>query len=137
MRWCKALFDLGIATVVYKTPLDDVIACYVEFHIVAFCLQHKSYLHAVKYGKFQDWDKVIPEFKKYPNVPIVAIIEPDSLPNLATNMNFPKCQQGQNAYKQGIEYTLREMAKLDHVTSYLDAAHGGWLGWDNNAQCSW
>ena len=33
-------------------------------------------------------DKVIEVFKKYPNVPIVAIIEPDSLPNLATNMSF-------------------------------------------------
>lgn len=24
------------------------------------------------------------------------------------------------------------MAQLDNVTSYLDIAHGGWLGWDNN-----
>ena len=24
------------------------------------------------------------------------------------------------------------MATLPNVTSYLDAAHGGWLGWDNN-----
>jgi len=26
------------------------------------------------------------------------------------------------------------MATLSHVTSYLDIAHGGWLGWDNNLQ---
>ena len=38
--------------------------------------------------KTQYVDKVIEEFKKYPNVPIVAIVEPDSLPNLATNMNY-------------------------------------------------
>jgi cellulose 1,4-beta-cellobiosidase len=41
--------------------------------------------------KTQYVDKVVAEFKKYPNVPIVAIIEPDSLPNLATNMNYQKC----------------------------------------------
>jgi cellulose 1,4-beta-cellobiosidase len=38
--------------------------------------------------KTQYVDKVIAEFQKYPDVPIVAIVEPDSLPNLATNMNF-------------------------------------------------
>ena len=38
--------------------------------------------------KTQYLDKVIEVIKKYPNVPIVAIIEPDSHPNLATSMNF-------------------------------------------------
>lgn len=36
-------------------------------------------------------DKVVEVLKKYPTVPIVAIIEPDSLPNLATNLGNPKC----------------------------------------------
>lgn len=67
-------------------------------------------------------------------MPIVAIIEPDSLPNLATNMGYPKCQQGQSAYKQGVSYTLKQLHALGNVVSYLDAAHGGWLGWDNNLQ---
>lgn len=38
--------------------------------------------------KTQYLDKVIEDFKKYPNDTIFAIIELDSLPNLATNMNF-------------------------------------------------
>jgi cellulose 1,4-beta-cellobiosidase len=84
--------------------------------------------------KTQYVDKVVEILKKYPTVNIVAIIEPDSLPNLATNMGNPKCSQGANAYKQGVEYTLKQMATLSHVTSYLDIAHGGWLGWDNNLQ---
>ena len=29
-------------------------------------------------------------------------------------------------------YTLQELYSLGNVVSYLDAAHGGWLGWDNN-----
>lgn len=49
--------------------------------------------------KSQYVDKIVEIFKKYPDVPIVTVIEPDSLPNLATNMNYPKCQQGQTAYK--------------------------------------
>jgi len=47
-------------------------------------------------------------------------------------MNFQKCQQGQSAYKAGVSYTLKQMHSLGNVASYLDAAHGGWLGWDNN-----
>jgi len=84
--------------------------------------------------KTQYVDKVVEVLKKYPTVNIVAIIEPDSLPNLATNMGNPKCSQAANAYKLGVEYTLKQMAQLNHVTSYLDIAHGGWLGWDNNLQ---
>ena len=37
--------------------------------------------------KTQYVDKVIAEFAKYPDVQIIAIVEPDSLPNLATNMS--------------------------------------------------
>ena len=44
--------------------------------------------------KTQYIDKVIDEFKKYPDISIVAIVEPDSLPNLATNMSDQKCSQG-------------------------------------------
>lgn len=43
--------------------------------------------------KTQYVDKVVEILKKYPDVPVVAIIEPDSLPNLATNMSNPKCSQ--------------------------------------------
>ena len=42
--------------------------------------------------KTQYVDKIVELFKKYPDVPVVAIIEPDSLPNLATNLSNPKCQ---------------------------------------------
>lgn len=42
--------------------------------------------------KTQYIDKIVEIFKRYPDVPVVAIIEPDSLPNLATNMSNPKCQ---------------------------------------------
>jgi cellulose 1,4-beta-cellobiosidase len=46
----------------------------------------------------------------------------------------PKCAQAAHAYKTGVSYALRKIAELGHVTSYLDAAHGGWLGWNSNLQ---
>lgn len=65
---------------------------------------------------------------------IIATIEPDSLPNLVTNRNVPACgkvaQDG--TYVDGIRYALSKFALLDNVYTYLDIAHSGWLGWENN-----
>jgi cellulose 1,4-beta-cellobiosidase len=72
--------------------------------------------------------------KKYPNVPVVLIIEPDSLPNLVTNLGNPKCTRAQEVYKSCIIFAVNQFSTLSNVVMYLDAAHGGWLGWDNNAQ---
>jgi len=81
-------------------------------------------------------DPLVKVWAKYPKVPIVAIIEPDSLPNLATNQADPHCENSAttNAYLTGIPYAINQIATLSHVTIYVDGAHGGWLGWPNNAQ---
>jgi cellulose 1,4-beta-cellobiosidase len=71
---------------------------------------------------------------KYAELTIVALIEPDSLPNLATNLNEPKCQQAQTAYMTCIPYAIQQLGTLSNVYQYIDAAHGGWLGWPNNMQ---
>lgn len=73
-------------------------------------------------------------FQKYTTQPIVLIIEPDSLPNLATNLNMPKCQEAENAYINGVAYALKTFSAQSNLYMYLDAAHGGWLGWPNNLQ---
>lgn len=36
---------------------------------------------------------------EYPDVRVVAVIEPDSLANLVTNMNVAKCSNAATAYK--------------------------------------
>jgi len=71
---------------------------------------------------------------KYSALTIVALIEPDSLPNLATNMNVAKCEQAQTAYMTCIPYAIKQLATLPNVVQYVDAAHGGWLGWPDNMQ---
>eukprot|EP01065_Artemidia_motanka_P053347 TRINITY_DN987_c0_g1_i1.p1 TRINITY_DN987_c0_g1~~TRINITY_DN987_c0_g1_i1.p1 ORF type:complete len:445 (+),score=157.22 TRINITY_DN987_c0_g1_i1:67-1401(+) len=69
--------------------------------------------------------------------PVVLVVEPDSLPNLATNQGDPHCGNSATtaAYKQGISYAVKTLSEANpHVALYLDAAHGGWLGWDDNLQ---
>jgi cellulose 1,4-beta-cellobiosidase len=68
---------------------------------------------------------------KYPNVNVVLIIEPDSLPNLITNLQVSKCANAASAYKEATQYALKQL-NLPNVAMYMDAGHGGWLGWDAN-----
>ena len=76
-------------------------------------------------------DPITAQFKAHPDQPIVVVLEPDSLGNLATNMAIPACQEARPAYKEGVVYAIKSFA-LPNVSVYLDAAHSGWLGWDDN-----
>jgi cellulose 1,4-beta-cellobiosidase len=76
-------------------------------------------------------DPIAAQFKAHPDQPIAVVLEPDSLGNMATNMAIPKCQKARSIYKNGIVYALKAF-KLPNVSVYLDAAHAGWLGWDDN-----
>ena len=70
----------------------------------------------------------------YRNLRIVTVIEPDSLPNLVTNLSTPACAEANStgAYVQGIRYAISKFRPLSNVYMYLDIAHSGWLGWDTN-----
>ncbi|KAB8196661.1 cellobiohydrolase [Nonomuraea phyllanthi] len=71
----------------------------------------------------------------YSNLRIVTIIEPDSLPNLITNINkFADCQEanGPGGYVDGVRYALNKLHAMSNVYTYIDAAHHAWLGWDSN-----
>ncbi|WP_433188019.1 glycoside hydrolase family 6 protein [Actinoallomurus sp. CA-150999] len=75
---------------------------------------------------------------KYANLKIVTYIEPDSLPNLITNVSgntaTSECQtmQQNGNYVKGVQYALNKLHAISNVYTYLDAAHHGWLGWDTN-----
>jgi len=86
--------------------------------------------------KSQYIDAIVDMLSSYSEVPVVAVIEPDSLPNLATNQGDSRCGNSAttNAYTQGIEYAVNSLSRLENVKIYLDAAHGGWLGWQNGLQ---
>jgi cellulose 1,4-beta-cellobiosidase len=76
-------------------------------------------------------DKVASILKSYPNQAFALIIEPDSLPNLVTNDDLTTCQQSAAGYREGTAYALKTL-NLPNVIMYMDAGHGGWLGWNDN-----
>lgn len=72
---------------------------------------------------------------KYASLRIIAIIEPDSLPNLVTNLSTPACQQATDpahGYVANTRYTLSKLYPITNVYSYVDIGHSGWLGWTDN-----
>jgi cellulose 1,4-beta-cellobiosidase len=70
----------------------------------------------------------------YANLRIVTIIEIDSLPNLVTNTNVAMCatMRDNGGYVQGVGYALAKLGAIPNVYNYIDAAHHGWIGWDDN-----
>jgi cellulose 1,4-beta-cellobiosidase len=76
---------------------------------------------------------IVEHLKKYPDLPIVILLEPDSLPNLATNMNLPACSEAKDVYIESTAYAIRKLG-LPNISIYLDIAHSGWLGWDGNRE---
>lgn len=85
-------------------------------------------------------DRIVSELSAdsaYRKLRIVAIVEPDALPNLVTNLEtHPACRVAAPGYREGVAYAVSRLAALDHVYSYLDIAHSGWLGWDNAARAA-
>ncbi|MFD7660501.1 glycoside hydrolase family 6 protein [Actinosynnema sp. NPDC059797] len=76
---------------------------------------------------------------KYANLRIVTIIEIDSLPNLVTNVGgrptaTAMCDRmlANGNYVNGVGYALAKLGAIGNVYNYIDAAHHGWIGWDDN-----
>jgi len=48
-------------------------------------------------------------------------------------MNVTACANAVSDYKAGVAYALKNL-NLPNVAMYIDAGHGGWLGWNANLQ---
>ncbi|CAI5971313.1 unnamed protein product [Closterium sp. NIES-65] len=67
---------------------------------------------------------------KAANVRLSLVIEPDSLPNIATNMGTNRCDATtEQEYMEGVAYAIAELSQIPDTTLYLDSGFGGWLGW--------
>jgi cellulose 1,4-beta-cellobiosidase len=82
-------------------------------------------------------DPIVAIFKDaaYANLRIVCVIEPDSLPNLVTNLSFAKCSEANStgAYATCTQYAISQIKSVGSNTyQYIDIAHDAWLGWDSN-----
>ena len=76
-------------------------------------------------------DVIAAQIQAHASQTIVAVLEPDSLANLATNLENPKCAAAEAVYRRGLAYAIAKLS-LPNVFLYLDAAHAGWLGWGKN-----
>jgi len=123
--------DIVVPFVVYNLPDRDCSAGASNGEIL--CADANCTAGIAQY-QTQYIDVIVQAFEQYPNenLRIVAIIEPDALPNMATNLAIPKCAQGEIAYFSCISYAISQFGTLGNVWVYLDAAHGGWLGWDGS-----
>jgi cellulose 1,4-beta-cellobiosidase len=63
---------------------------------------------------------------EFPEVPKVFVLEPDSLPNVVTNMGRSKCRTVAEDYKMGIALAIRRLGPLG--TIYVDVGWSGWIG---------
>jgi len=75
----------------------------------------------------------------YANLHIIAVVEIDSLPNLVTNVagrptavDTCTTMLNNHGYVDGVGYALAKFGAIPNVYNYLDAAHHGWIGWDDN-----
>ncbi|KAG8733431.1 Beta-glucosidase cel3A [Ceratobasidium sp. 423] len=76
-------------------------------------------------------DDIAAWITKYPQVRVVAVVEPDSLANLVTNLSDPRCAAAQDVYKRCTVYAIQKLSQ-SNIYLYLDAGHAGWLGWPAN-----
>lgn len=71
-----------------------------------------------------------------PDLTFALVVEPDAVGNIVTNTEeVPFCAQAAPVYEEGISYAIANL-QLPNVNLYLDASHGGWLGWDDNLKPS-
>lgn len=72
---------------------------------------------------------------KYTPLRIAAVVEPDSLPNLVTNVGanpaLPKCDEAASskAYERGIQYAINQLHPIPNLYLYADIGQPAWLGW--------
>ena len=81
-------------------------------------------------------DKIVDALQAFPQVPVALVIEPDSLPNLVTNQDDLRCASASTnaAYREGVTQAIAALHAVPSVSLYLDAGHGGWLGWSEQAE---
>ncbi|MCW8336338.1 glycoside hydrolase family 6 protein [Vibrio paucivorans] len=120
---------MTISIVIYNLPDRDCAA-----------LASNGTLHSTQNGLEiykRDYIDVIANIAadpRFEDLRIITVLEPDSLPNLITNTDVPKCAtvSSDGTYVKGIQYALERFSQINNVYTYLDIAHSGWLGWDSN-----
>ncbi|KAK6841738.1 hypothetical protein PG990_006268 [Apiospora arundinis] len=134
--WIDTIANIAkVEPAIADTPCSDILGLVIYDLPGRDCAAKASngelaYNELPKY-KSEYIDPIVAILKKNPNTAFALLIEPDSLPNLVTNADLSTCKQSKTAYEEGVAYALKNL-NLPNVVMYIDAGHGGWLGWDAN-----
>ncbi|MBN1696122.1 MAG: glycoside hydrolase family 6 protein [Spirochaetales bacterium] len=84
--------------------------------------------------EFIDPIAAILSLEAYSHIRKVVVIEPDALPVIITNQEKQACMEmyGTGGYPDMIRYAVNALNAIQHTYSYIDIAHSGYLGWDDN-----
>ncbi|KAI1657348.1 1, 4-beta cellobiohydrolase [Daldinia decipiens] len=126
-----AKFDPAVADL----PCEDILGL-VIYDLPGRDCAAKASNGELKYNELDRYkteyiDPIVAKIKANPNSAFALLIEPDSLPNLVTNSDLSTCKESKTSYEEGVAYALKSL-NLPNVVMYVDAGHGGWLGWDAN-----
>ncbi|KAK9418642.1 putative Glucanase [Seiridium unicorne] len=134
--WIDTIANLAkIDSAVADTPCEDILGL-VVYDLPGRDCAAKASNGELKYSEISRYkseyiDPFVAKIKANPNTAFALIIEPDSLPNIVTNDDLQTCKDSASAYEEGVAYALKSL-NLPNVVMYIDAGHGGWLGWDAN-----
>ncbi|KAK7989403.1 hypothetical protein PG989_009718 [Apiospora arundinis] len=134
--WIDTIANIAkVEPAIADTPCSDILGLVIYDLPGRDCAAKASngelaYNELPKY-KSEYIDPIVAILKKNPNTAFALLIEPDSLPNLVTNADLSTCKQSKTSYEEGVAYALKNL-NLPNVVMYIDAGHGGWLGWDAN-----
>ncbi|KAF8884063.1 cellulase [Gymnopilus junonius] len=128
---------LGNASAMQQSSGQEVLV-----QIVIYDLPDRDCAAAASNGEFSISDngqanyfnyinQIVTIIQQFPDVHIIAVIEPDSLANMVTNLSVEKCANAASTYKACITYAVQQLNSVG-VSMYLDAGHAGWLGWPAN-----
>ncbi|ORX83260.1 glycosyl hydrolase family 6 exoglucanase [Anaeromyces robustus] len=111
--------------VLYNLPGRDCHAITTNGELLAKDSDLERYKH--------EYIDVIEEIiKKHNNQPIAFVVEPTSLPSIATfKKSTPACADTEKYYLEGHSYLIKKLGVLPNVFLYLDVGHAFWLGWDD------
>ena len=119
--------EVVLTFVVYNLPERDCAARASNGELLA----HENGLERYKHEYI---DTIIRKLRDYPELNYSIILEPDSLPNLITNLDtHAKCRNAEPTYREGTYYAIDRLYEAG-ATIYVDGGGSGWLGWVSNRQ---
>lgn len=78
------------------------------------------------------------EDPRFASLRFSIILEPDSLPNMVTNLSVPQCAAvaKNNVYLLGVQHAIQRFSQNPNTYIFMDIGHSGWLGWDGNLKAT-